>query len=1276
MNRPLLLSLLVPFFALPQSTGAQDFDAGPVPYTPGNLVEYKLDQPISHLDVNNYKPSTTAVFAGFPSVFRLHLRHQEWSNGGVFMQMRWDQDLDESNGIQWSDWEGNSTVGYFRTVEALFPAPGRRVLRFELRLSNSAGQNYSRQKRSEITVAPPPALVYGDSRNNRLFFFPGADAVLDRPILMVEGFDPDNSNTPEVNYALGFDLIEEARAAGYDVFIIEFASGGVDLKENRDVFLGACRFIRSLIQGREGAVQVVGISMGGTIARMGLAWAEDNSPVTHGGQRIEHYVSTFISFDAPQQGAHLNTEFQEFVRTNGTPLQKSILESRSARQMLYDNVFGGEHDQLYDYLAGLHNQDPLYGYTHGYPRRCVNYSVSNGNHQADYPHLTTQDDLATIRIYVTVDAANLLTIPALETAVHIPAQSRDLWPGSTFPDDLTTLHAYGTQYFGGRYIGPLWTRAYGTWRFQVNFNPSYTPTESALDLYGYGRTADGSLIGGTSRFDGTLEQISFRRHEELTMESRIQVMGWLNQNASRPYLGCPSSPAASQIPGEAVVITWGDESAHEEGFRIERKDSGGTFQLAGIAPRGATGFRDPAAGLIPFRTYTYRVSSFAGSASSPAGGEVSVTVQPRLASDNASATSGAGQRKVASFGNATHAVYVSQDRIWYARNEGSGWLPEIPISGGATGCTHPSLAVHRPGGYPVVHVVWEFADEFLGTPCRSVLYRRSTDGGITWGAITPLVDPDYAYATRGTDARPAVVASYDRAAACWTFRGDAGWGGIALRMEPADPASPTRILQGTDATAEGVSLDGLAGFKVAWTQGTGAVYFREFSAGGPPDYPLAYIGQRIEVSQPLWMTGCRNPSIAGTGGAGTLLAWDGVDLLQDTEEEESSPAETVRRCVFLRERSAAGIWQPVRRFSSPGGSDEHPSVGADARVGVERVHLLWKAPQGVAYAYRELRGTSWSSPGLLGPGTGPHVCSYVYGTLRPYALWTGAAPFPYGIRLRDLTPDLTAEEMSPENRGEADLQAETEGGSCGGMIAVRSSRFVVVSGAGRRVLPFVHHTASFGEWLGVPPFRVRPSDDSLIGSARITVRNFSTRPGYPSRRPLWRVELTSGRRIERVRNLTVGDLVRLGATDTSFLVRYAIPLRSMTGEAVGIRQSLLGEGFPQEPTWTEILNGPTGAPPEAGPQGKNPPRVPEGTPPGFRLLGCYPNPFNSSTRIAVDIPGEGCITVTIRDILGRSVATLATGHVGAGRHTLEWSGRTTEGGPLPSGLYLADVRSG
>ena len=59
----------------------------------------------------------------------------------------------------------------------------------------------------------------------------------------------------------------------------------------------------------------------------------------------------------------------------------------------------------------------------------------------------------------------------------------------------------------------------------------------------------------------------------------------------------------------------------------------------------------------------------------------------------------------------------------------------------------------------------------------------------------------------------------------------------------------------------------------------------------------------------------------------------------------------------------------------------------------------------------------------------------------------------------------------------------------------------------------------------------------------------------------------------------------------------------------------------------------------------------EGTelPTEFALLGNYPNPFNPSTRIAFDLPETAQVSVTVFDLLGRSVLTLPAQELEAGQ---------------------------
>lgn len=75
------------------------------------------------------------------------------------------------------------------------------------------------------------------------------------------------------------------------------------------------------------------------------------------------------------------------------------------------------------------------------------------------------------------------------------------------------------------------------------------------------------------------------------------------------------------------------------------------------------------------------------------------------------------------------------------------------------------------------------------------------------------------------------------------------------------------------------------------------------------------------------------------------------------------------------------------------------------------------------------------------------------------------------------------------------------------------------------------------------------------------------------------------------------------------------------------------------------------------------------TPTMFALEQNYPNPFNPSTVISFQIPVHSLVTLTVFNILGEKVASLASGHHEAGRYDYYWDGRTTTG-VASSGVYL------
>ena len=78
-----------------------------------------------------------------------------------------------------------------------------------------------------------------------------------------------------------------------------------------------------------------------------------------------------------------------------------------------------------------------------------------------------------------------------------------------------------------------------------------------------------------------------------------------------------------------------------------------------------------------------------------------------------------------------------------------------------------------------------------------------------------------------------------------------------------------------------------------------------------------------------------------------------------------------------------------------------------------------------------------------------------------------------------------------------------------------------------------------------------------------------------------------------------------------------------------------------------------------------------GVPSAFSLHQNYPNPFNPTTSIQYDLAATSNVTLTVYDVLGRSVATLVNGQIAAGTHTV-----TFDASDLTSGVYVYRIANG
>jgi hypothetical protein len=72
----------------------------------------------------------------------------------------------------------------------------------------------------------------------------------------------------------------------------------------------------------------------------------------------------------------------------------------------------------------------------------------------------------------------------------------------------------------------------------------------------------------------------------------------------------------------------------------------------------------------------------------------------------------------------------------------------------------------------------------------------------------------------------------------------------------------------------------------------------------------------------------------------------------------------------------------------------------------------------------------------------------------------------------------------------------------------------------------------------------------------------------------------------------------------------------------------------------------------------------------FSISQNYPNPFNPETEYSFGLPEPSSVKITISDVLGRELATIAEREYPAGYQTVRWSGVDRSGNKVGSGIYF------
>jgi len=191
------------------------------------------------------------------------------------------------------------------------------------------GCNNCRYDQPSTKYFPDPLINFPVPASQMGFSFAtiataGNDGILDKPLILVEGFDPENSfnflSYRDGNVALavpvninfpGQTLAQALEANNYDLVFLNYGNGGDDIKRNAYLLENIIQWVnqQTAAAGSTQKNVVIGVSMGGIVARYALRDMELRN--------VNHNTRLYASIDSPHQGANVPLGFQAAVKFLG-----------------------------------------------------------------------------------------------------------------------------------------------------------------------------------------------------------------------------------------------------------------------------------------------------------------------------------------------------------------------------------------------------------------------------------------------------------------------------------------------------------------------------------------------------------------------------------------------------------------------------------------------------------------------------------------------------------------------------------------------------------------------------------------------------------------------------------------------------------------------------------------------------------------------------------------------------------------------------------------------
>jgi hypothetical protein len=269
---------------------------------------------------------------------------------------------------------------------------------------------------------------------------------------------------------------------------------------------------------------------------------------------------------------------------------------------------------------------------------------------------------------------------------------------------------------------------------------------------------------------------------------------------------------------------------------------------------------------------------------------------------------------IAASGSLVHLVWQDDrdgnNEVYYKRSTDGGvsWGADIRLTNDPANSYFPSVAVSD----SVVHVVWY--DDRDGAPNFEIYYKRSTDGGVSWGADTRLTN------AAGYSLGPSVAVSGAVVHVVWQDTRDGNYeiyykrstdGGVSW-------APDTRLTNDTAASwIASVATSGSL-VHVVWgdeRDGNHEIYYKRSADGG-----ISWLSDTRLTNN---AAGSYTPSVAVSGSV-VHVVW--------RDDRDGNPETYYKRSI-----DGGGSWAPDTRLTNNTANSYLPSVALSGSA----VHVVW-----------------------------------------------------------------------------------------------------------------------------------------------------------------------------------------------------------------------------------------------------------------------------------------------------------------------------------------------